>query len=113
MSNVRPQKVNASTASFEAVGIDSERGRFPVKVTIGVPYLSKREPDTWRCPVAVDPLSPNLRDIAGSDAFQSLCLAACLAVDLLQSFVEKGGRVTYDGENDVPLDAYIPLRPRG
>ena len=104
--------MNPPMASFEAVGIDSQRGRFQVKVVIGAPYLSRREPDTWRCPVTVDPLFPDLRDMAGSDAFQSLCLAAGLAIDLLQSFVEKGGRLTYDGENDVPLDAYIPLRSK-
>jgi hypothetical protein len=104
--------VDAPIASFEAIGIDSERGRFPVKVTIGAPYLSRLEPDTWRCAVSIDPLYPHLRDIAGGDAFQSLCLASRLAVDLLQSYIEKGGRLTYDGENDVSLDAYIPLRPK-
>ena len=102
--------MDAPAATFEAIGIDVERGRFPVKVTIGVPYLSNREPDTWRCAVSIDPLFPHLRDIAGGDAFQSLCLASRLAVDLLLSYVEKGGRLTYDGENDVSLDAYIPVR---
>ena len=103
--------MDAPVASFEAIAIDSERGRFPVKVSIGTPYLSNREPDTWRCPVAVDPLYPHLRDIAGGDAFQALCLASRLAIDLLQSYVANGGRLTYDGENDVALDAYFSSKP--
>jgi hypothetical protein len=101
--------VNVPIASLELVALDPELGRIPVKVSIGKPYLSDREPDTWRCPISIDPLHPHLRDIAGGDAFQALCLASRMAIDLLQSFVAKGGRLTYDGENDVPLDAYIPL----
>ena len=104
--------MNAPIATLEAIAIDREGTRFPVKVEIGTPYLSKREPDTWRCAVSIEPLHKSLRDIAGGDAFQVLCLASRMAVDLLQSFVANGGRLTYDGDNDVPLDAYIPLQSK-
>ena len=99
------------TATFEATAIDPAKGRFTVTVTIGTPYLSETEPHVWRCPVSIDPLYPRLSDIAGDNSFQALCLASRLAIDLLQGFIEKGGRITHDDE-DVPLDAYIPLPPR-
>ena len=101
--------MRAPIASLEAIAVNRDGTRFPLKVKIGTPYRSKREPDTWRCSVSVDPLHKSLRDIAGGDAFQALCLASRMAVDLLRTFVESGGRLTYDGENDLPLDAYIPL----
>lgn len=104
--------MDAPIASLEAIAIDREGTRFPIKVQIGKPYLSKRHPDTWHCPVSIEPLHKSLRDIAGGDAFQALCLASRMAIDLLQSFVASGGRITYDGENDVPLDAYIPSHPK-
>ena len=99
-------------ANLIGVAIDADGVRFPFQVTIGIPYLLQTEPDTWRCPVAIDPLHTHLPDIAGGDAFQSLCLASRLAVDLLHTFVQDGGRLTFDGENDVPLDAYIPATRR-
>jgi hypothetical protein len=102
--------VNAPIASLEAITVDRDGTRFPIKVEIGTPYLSKREPDTWRCSVSIEPLHKSLHDIAGGDAFQALCLASRMAIDLLRSFVDNGGRLTYNGDNDVPLDAYI-LRP--
>jgi hypothetical protein len=95
--------MNVPVATLDVIGIDRERGRFGIQVVIGTPYLSDLEP------VSLDPLHPQLPDIAGENAFQSLCLASRLVVELLHSFVEKGGRLTYDGENEVPLDAYIRL----
>jgi hypothetical protein len=105
--------VNAPVATFAGIGIDPDGVRFPFTVSIGRPYLSGREPDTWACPVSIDPLHTHLRDIAGGDSFQALCLASRMALDLLQSFVQRGGRLTYDGENDVSLEAYIPLVSNG
>lgn len=101
--------MNAPIASLQAIAIDRAGSRFPVKVEIGTPYQAKGTPGTWHCPVAIEPLHPTLRDVAGGDAFQALCLASRLAIDLLRSFVDSGGRLTFDGSNEVPLDAYIPL----
>ena len=97
-----------SAATFSGIAIDTSGTRFPLKVATGIPYLSGSEPDTWRCPVSVDPLHTQLRDIAAGDAFQALCLASRTALDLLRSFIERGGRVTFDGASDVPLDSRIP-----
>ncbi len=103
--------MNASIAALSGVAIDRDGVRFPFKVTIGTPYLSGRDPENWACPVSIDPLHTHLRDIVGGDSFQALCLASRLALDLLRSFVEGGGRLTFDGETDVPLDSYIPFAP--
>jgi len=101
--------VSVSFAEFEGIAIDQSGERFPFRVRVGPPYQSNSEPDTWRCPVAIYPLHAHLRDIAGRDSFQAVCLASRTALDLLRLFVERGGRLTYDGANDVPLDAYIPV----
>jgi hypothetical protein len=90
-----------------ALGRDGER--YPFKLTIGQPYLSGQDPENWACPVSIEPFHTHLRDIVGGDSFQALCLASRMALDLLRSFVEGGGRLTFDGHEDVPLDSYIPL----
>ena len=99
--------MNASVASVELIAIDVLGKRFPLRVSIGTPYLSKDDVATWFCPVSINPLYEHLPDIAGVDALQALCLAIHLAFDLLRSFVAKGGRLTYDGEHDLLLDSYF------
>lgn len=98
--------MNLPVATLEAIAIDNQGARFPLKAIIGTPYQSGHDPNTWFCAVAIDPLHPQLSDIAGTDALQALCLAIRLVFDLLHSFVARGGRLTYDGEHDIPINAY-------
>ena len=99
-------------ATFEGIAIEADGTQFAFRVSVGPLYQQGGEPDTWRCPASVEPWHPQPRHVAGGDAFQALCLASRLALDLLRQFIEGGGRLTYDGANDVPLDAYIPAVPR-
>jgi hypothetical protein len=99
--------LNVPIATLEAIAIDTQGARFPLKVSIGTPYQSGNDPATWFCPVAIDPLHRDLRDIAGTDALQALCLGIRLVIDLLRSFVARGGHLTYDCENELPLDSYL------
>jgi hypothetical protein len=96
-------------ASVELVGQHPDGRRFPVRVAIGTPYRSGTDPETWACPVCIDPLYTHLRDIAGADSFQALCLASRTAIALLHGFVEAGGRLMHDDGADFPLDSYVPL----
>ncbi len=100
------EKMKEVLATTELFGESKDRGRFPIRVQIGRPYLSGTEPDTWACPVAIDPLYTHLRDIAGGDSFQALCLASRTAISLLESFVQSGGRLTHDDGTAYSLDAY-------
>jgi len=89
-------------------GQDKDGRRFPIKVEIGSPYQSADDPETWRCPVNIDPLYSHLRDIAGADGFQALCLASRLAISLLRGYVEDGGRLLHDDGTEFSLDSYVP-----
>ena len=104
--------MSASLAILEGIAIDQGGARFPFRVSIGAPYQSHVDPDTWQCTVAIDPMHPDVPDIAGGDSFQAVCLACRMAVDVLRKFVERGGRITYDGAEDVPLEAYLSTRLR-
>lgn len=95
-------------ASATLFGQSKDGDRFPIKIEIGAPYQSGDDPETWRCPVHIDPLYSHLRDIAGADGFQALCLASRLAVSLLRGYVEDGGRLLYEDGTDFSLDAYVP-----
>ena len=80
--------------------------RFPLRIEIGSPYPDEIAPDLWRCPVKIEPLHPQLSDIAGSDGFQALCLATRLVFVLLGEFRGTGARLINDDGSDFPLEAY-------
>lgn len=95
-------------ATFECTAVAKDGRSFPLKVSIGRPYQSGKDPETWACPVLIDPLHTHLRDIAGGDSFQALCLASRMAVELLDGFVQSGGKLVDDDGGSVSLDSYIP-----
>jgi hypothetical protein len=70
-------------------------------VCVGRPYLlTNTEHEAWRCPVSVDPLSPNLPDIFGEDSWQALWLAISLVHSQLADFVRAGGHLHYPDSDD-------------
>jgi len=77
---------------------------FEVEVQVGTPYQDR--PDEWACPVAVSPLYGRLRDARGDSSLQALCLAASLALNLLQDFKDEGGSLFLVSGEDFPLAAY-------
>ncbi len=98
--------MTAALASTQMVGIRPGGERLTITVRIGQPYLSNSHPDTWSCPVSVEPLYSKLADIAGEDSLQALVLACSLAFTLLQDFKDKGGKLLNEDGEDFPLDAY-------
>jgi hypothetical protein len=80
--------------------------RFQITVRIRTPYQVSGEHEEWACPVSLEPLYANLRDIHGGDSFQALCLAVRLVHQLLKGFVEDGGSLTYETGEEFPLDSY-------
>ena len=79
---------------------------FEVEIQIGVPYQVGTDPEEWACPVSLAPLYKRLHDAHGGSAFQALCLAASLVLDLLYGVREKGGAVLQESGEDFPLEAY-------
>jgi len=93
-------------ASTQIVGVRPSGEKLSITVRIGRPYISGTEPETWSCPVSVEPLYPKLADIAGLDSLQSFVLACRLALSLLEGFKESGGQLLHDDGTDFPLEAY-------
>jgi hypothetical protein len=96
-------------ATLECIAVEKDGRRFPLKVSIGRPYQSGTDPEIWACPVRIDPLHTHVRDIAGGDSFQALCLASRMAIELLRGFVQRGGKLVHDDDEEVALDSYLPL----
>lgn len=49
----------------------------------------------WQCSVSVTPLWNGPFDIYGEGSFQALCLGAKHALQMLDTFVAQGGRLTH------------------
>jgi hypothetical protein len=93
-------------ASDDIIGVRASGERITIKVRIGRPYRKDSEPETWACPVTMEPLYPRVGDVVGDSSFQAMCLTARLALYLLNGFKEDGGRLLFEDGTDVPLDAY-------
>lgn len=77
-----------------------------VTIQVGRPFEDPDYPGEWLCPVSLKPLYSSLRPARSNSAFQSLCLANSLVLDLLHAVVEKGGSVWLEPGNPYPFEAY-------
>lgn len=99
--------MDSITASTKFRGIRSDGEEIVIHLEIGTPFLrAKYSQDDWACPVSLTPLHQKLADATGIDSFHSLCLASSLALDLLQGFIDDGGRILFEDGTEVPLQAY-------
>jgi len=77
----------------------------PIRIWIGIPV---QEPTgEWSCAAGLEDLYPDLSAMRGEDALQAICLAIGLVATLLREHVAVGGRLTYPGGEDFPLEAYF------
>ncbi|MFZ2971334.1 MAG: hypothetical protein WA049_01735 [Ferribacterium limneticum] len=99
--------MGAITASTKFCGIRPDGEEIVIHLEIGTPYLrAKYSYGDWACPISLTPLYKELAEATGIDPFHSLCLASSLALDLLQGFIDDGGRILHDDGTDVLLQAY-------
>ena len=75
------------------VGLWPDGTRRTIRFQVGAPYENK--PGEWRCPVSVAPLHERIADIGGSSSMHSLCLAIAMGIDLLEFFIEDGGKLEH------------------
>jgi hypothetical protein len=74
----------------------------PITVRIGKPYRASAK--SWACAVAMQGLLKSMTDVEGQDALQALCLALSVVRQVLEHFVNDGGRVLLPGTGtSVPL----------
>ena len=95
-------------ASLKVIGITPDGERIDIIAEIGKPFPveGQEDIDEWACPVSLKPLYRRLHNAHGSGSLQTLCLATSLALNLLQGFIEKGGRLVHEDGTDFPLEAY-------
>lgn len=98
--------MNTVIANTKVLVTPKGQATFDVTLEIGTPYQKPDDPEIWACPVSLKPLYNNLREARTDTAFQSLCLAISLALDLLHGVKEKGGTVELEPGQDFPFEAY-------
>jgi hypothetical protein len=98
--------MNSVIATESIIAARANEKPFQLRIEIGTPHKIDDEPEEWACSVALSPLYQNLHAAHGGSSFQSVCLAASLVLDLLHSFKEKGGSLTYSTGESFPLAAY-------
>jgi|SRR5580765_7243247 hypothetical protein len=98
--------MNSVIAMESLIATRAGEDPFELKIEIGTPYKVGSDPEEWACPLALSPLYQKLHDAHGGNSFQSLCLAASLALDLLHGFLEKGGSLTFPNGDTFPFEAY-------
>jgi hypothetical protein len=102
--------MNQAIADDDITAVRANGERITINVRLGKPY--KKDAESWACPLSVDPIYPRIPDIVGGTSFQSLCLAARLALYFLNGFKEDGGQLLCDDGTDFPLDAYALIDPK-
>jgi hypothetical protein len=86
-------------ASYELIARKGAEAPYPVRVLLCKPVQSKRMAPAWSCEVTVEPLWSKPFEIYGEGSFQALCLGAKHAVQMLATFIERGGILEYrEGE---------------
>ena len=103
--------MNDAIAGDDIIGVRANGERITIRLRVGRPYKMDTDPETWACPVSLEPLYPRLADIVGNSSLQSLCLATRLALYLLGGFKEDGGRLLHDDGTEFPLEAYALADP--
>ena len=74
---------------LRAIGADGRR--FEIRLAIGTPYqITENE---WACASRVEGLLSTGKDVHGEDSWQALQLAHQLAAQLLEYFVQDGGKL--------------------
>lgn len=82
-------------------GVNEKGENINITVAIGLPYESK-EYKSWAYPVKIEGLYKELADQHGIDSWQAVRLSQKLVSSLLESFIDKGGKI-YLFEEDEEL----------
>jgi hypothetical protein len=71
-------------------GIKADGETITICAGVGVPYQSEKH-DSWACPLKLDGIHKNVRDLHGTDSWQAFTLAQKFIIGQLKYFMEDGG----------------------
>jgi hypothetical protein len=92
-------------ATLDLIGMTADAPAFSVRVNIFAPVLHET-PSTYVCTVEVQPIYASPFNIYGEGSLQALSLGAKLALQILVTFVEQGGNITYLGGGEFAPEVY-------
>ena len=95
--------MNTPLASRSLVAVKPNGERIAVELAIGHPY--ELTPEEWAISVSMRGIRARLGDIHGIDAWQVIQLAYSFIGQLMEQFVEEGGRL-YWPETDEPIELH-------
>jgi hypothetical protein len=97
--------VDQAVRSVLAVAADGRE--FTLRLAVGPPHEVNSV--QWACPVSMDGLYVRLSDVAGIDSWQATQLAFGLIADLLENFIEDGGKLMWiDSREPLSLADLFP-----
>ena len=100
-----------SNAICTVLAVDADGREFELTLAVGRAYRVNEV--QWSCPVSMTGLYERLVDIAGVDSWQATQLAFRLIADLLESFIEQGGRLMWtDSREPLALADLFPQLSR-
>ncbi len=88
-------------AERDLIGINPSGSRFTIMLKIGKPYVV--DGDQWACPVGAIGLYQKMQEVRGIDSFQALLQAIKYLQQLLEYFIEDGGRIL-SVDNQTPIE---------
>lgn len=92
-------------AEKDLVGVDPDGSRFTNMLKIGRPHAAG---DEWICPIGAVGLHPELREVHAGDSFQALMRGRKLLAQILEFFIDDGGRIlSPDDAGPVSLDTLL------
>lgn len=87
--------------------ISAKGEKLTLRIAVGRPY--QVDDVSWACPVSIEGLYTKLHDAVGVDSWQALTLAIGLTRQLLDHFLEGGGKLYWEeGGEEVTLNDLFP-----
>lgn len=86
-------------AEKDLIGVNPDGSRFKIMLKIGRPQVNG---DQWVCSIGAMGLHPDMREVRANDSFQALMRGCRLLQQILEFFLDDGGRIL-STEDQTPL----------
>lgn len=93
-------------ANFELIARQEGQASFPMRIEICRPEPSSKMAPAWQCSVSVTPLWNRPFLIYGEGSFQTLCLGAKHALQMLDTFMAQGGTLMHSDGSEFETESF-------